>query len=68
MRIADYQVSSVIKSYMKLMKVRASKSADGIEEVVVISGEGKNLLLGRIEEQMSKRVKKQLRRRIDPGR
>ena len=68
MRIADYQVSSVIKSYMKLMKVRASKSADGIEEVVVISGEGKNLLLGRIEEQMSKRVKKQLRRRIDHGR
>ena len=64
MRIADYQVSSVIRSYMKLMKVRASKSA-GVEEEVVISEEGKSLLLGRIETQMSKRINKQLRHRIE---
>jgi len=65
MVISDYQISSVIKTYMKNMKVRAKSierdpAGNGSQEDdVLISQEGiKRMLFGRIGEQMTEKLKK----------
>ena len=66
MVISDYQISSVIKTYMKNMKVRAKSTEkdpannNGTQEDnVLISEEGiKRMLFNRIGEQMTERLKK----------
>jgi hypothetical protein len=64
MTISDYQISSVIRTYMKNMKVRAGqieKNADTFtrEDEVNISREGmKKMLYDRIGEQVTEKLKK----------
>jgi hypothetical protein len=66
MTISDYQISSVIKTYMKNMKVKAKcvekePANDGVihEDNVMISEEGiKKMLFDRIGEQMTERLKR----------
>ncbi|MCX8022940.1 MAG: hypothetical protein N2745_09230 [Syntrophorhabdaceae bacterium] len=65
MTISDYQVSSVIKTYMKHMKVRIKssenreeKSIPFPEDRVIISDEAiKKMLYNRIGEQMAEKLK-----------
>ena len=64
MTISDYQISSVIRTYMKNMKVRVGqveKSYDYApkEDEVSISREGmKKMIYDRIGEQMTEKLKK----------
>jgi len=64
MTISDYQVGSVIKTYMKIMKAKVKEKEDAPtqklkDEVVAISQEGiKKVLYDRISEQMVERSKK----------
>jgi hypothetical protein len=66
MSISDYQISSVIKTYMKNMKVKAKcveqEPPNGNimhEDNVMISEEGmKKMLFDRIGEQMTERLKR----------
>jgi hypothetical protein len=65
MVISDYQISSVIKTYMKNMKVRAKSvekdptTNNAQEDSVLISEEGiKRMLFNRIGEQMTEKLKK----------
>jgi hypothetical protein len=66
MTISDYQISSVIKTYMKNMKVKVKgvekEPANGNithEDNVMISEAGmKKMLFDRIGEQMTERLKK----------
>jgi hypothetical protein len=67
MTIANYQISSVIKTYMKNMKVKAKcvekeEPANGgpiHDDNVMISEEGiKKMLFDRIGEQMTERLKR----------
>ncbi len=64
MTISDYQISSVIRTYMKNMKVRVGqteKGRDGLfkEDEVNISKEAmKKMLYDRIGEQMTEKLKK----------
>jgi hypothetical protein len=67
MTISDFQISSVIKTYMKNMKVKAKgvekEPANGSmvhEDRIVISDAGmKKMLFDRIGEQMTERLKKE---------
>ncbi|HVN96304.1 MAG TPA: hypothetical protein VMT62_07745 [Syntrophorhabdaceae bacterium] len=64
MTISDYQISSVIRTYLKNMKVRVGqveKNHEGLtrEDEVNISREGmKKMLYDRIGEQMAEKLKK----------
>ena len=66
MTISDYQISSVIKTYMKNMKVKAkcqdkeSAYLNNInEDNVMISEEGmKKMLFDRIGEQMTEKLRR----------
>jgi hypothetical protein len=64
MAISDYQTGSVIKTYMKNMKVKLKDREDGLsqepkDDLVTISQEGmKKTLYERIGEQMTERLKK----------
>jgi hypothetical protein len=66
MTISDYQISSVIKTYMKNMKTRVKSlekeptNGNGTsEDSVRISEEGiKKMLFNRIGEQMTERLKR----------
>ncbi len=64
MTISDYQISSVIRTYMKNMKVRMNRPGndqeiDNREDEVAISKEGmKRMLFERIEEQMTEKLRK----------
>ncbi len=64
MTISDYQISSVIRTYMKSMKVRAGqteKNRDQFmrEDEVNISREAmKKMMYDRIGEQMTEKLKK----------
>ena len=66
MTISDYQISSVIKTYMKNMKVKAKcieketvDTGETKEDSVKISEEGmKRMLFNRIGEQMTERLKR----------
>ena len=63
MTISDYQISSVIRTYMKSMKsktVYADKvSEPAVEDKVFISDEGvKKMFFDRIGEKMTERLKK----------
>jgi hypothetical protein len=64
MAISDYQTGSVIKTYMKNMKVKVKDREDGLtqepkDDLVVISQEGmKKILYERIGEQMTEKLKK----------
>jgi hypothetical protein len=64
MTISDYQISSVIRTYMKSMKVRVGqmeKNHDHFtrDDEVNISGEAmKKMLYDRIGEQMTEKLKK----------
>lgn len=66
MTISNYQISSVIKTYVKNMEVKAKyvdkepTNGNGAQEdSVMISEEGmKKMLFNRIGEQMTKRLKK----------
>jgi hypothetical protein len=64
MTISDYQTGSVIKTYMKNMKVKVKDREDGLtqepkDDLVTISQEGmKKTLYERIGEQMTERLKK----------
>jgi hypothetical protein len=64
MAISDYQTGSVIKNYMKNMKVKVKDREDGLtqepkDDLVTISQEGmKKTLYERIGEQMTERLKK----------
>ncbi len=62
MTISDYQISSVIKTYMKSMKVKAGQTEKNFdyvarEDEVNISREGmKKMLYDRIGEQMTEKL------------
>jgi len=64
MAISDYQTGSVIKNYMKNMKVKVKDREDGLtqepkDDLVAISQEGmKKILYERIGEQMTEKLKK----------
>jgi len=64
MTISDYQISSVIRTYMKNMKVRVGQTEKGRdsllkEDEVNISKEAmKKMLYDRIGEQMTEKLKK----------
>jgi hypothetical protein len=66
MSISDYQISSVIKTYMKNMKIKAAcvekelpKGNVMLEDNVMISEDGmKKMLFDRIGEQMTERLKR----------
>jgi hypothetical protein len=64
MAISDYQTGSVIKTYMKNMKVKVKDREDGLtqepkDDLVAISQEGmKKTLYERIGEQMTEKLKK----------
>jgi len=64
MTISDYQIGSVIKTYMKNMKVKVKDRENGSvqelkDDLVAISQEGmKTVLYDRIGEQMAERSKK----------
>jgi hypothetical protein len=64
MTISDYQISSVIRTYMKSMKVRvgqAEKNTDpfmGQDEVNISTEAMKKMLYDRIGEQMTEKLKK----------
>jgi hypothetical protein len=64
MAISDYQTGSVIKTYMKNMKVKVKDREDGLtqepkDDLVSISQEGmKKILYERIGEQMTEKLKK----------
>jgi hypothetical protein len=64
MTISDYQISSVIKTYMKNMKAKIknrenSPTHEARNDLVAISQEGmKKVLYDRIGEQMAERSKK----------
>jgi hypothetical protein len=64
MAISDYQTGSVIKNYMKNMKVKVRDREDGLiqepkDDLVAISQEGmKKILYERIGEQMTEKLKK----------
>jgi hypothetical protein len=64
MAISDYQTGSVIKNYMKNMKVKVKDREDGLtqepkDDLVAISQEGmKKTLYERIGEQMTEKLKK----------
>jgi hypothetical protein len=64
MAISDYQTGSVIKNYMKNMKVKVKDREDGLtqepkDDLVSISQEGmKKILYERIGEQMTEKLKK----------
>jgi hypothetical protein len=61
MVIAEYQISNVIKTYMKNMKTRMTPVAT-TEDSVLISEEGmKRVLFDRIGEEMVSRSKKHFR-------
>ncbi|OPY00661.1 MAG: hypothetical protein A4E61_01938 [Syntrophorhabdus sp. PtaB.Bin184] len=64
MTISDYQISSVIRTYMKNMKVRMNRSGgeremDSREDEVNISREGmKKMLYDRIGEHVTEKLKR----------
>lgn len=64
MTISDYQISSVIKTYMKNMKVRMNRPGndrenDSREDEVNISREGmKKMLYDRIGEHVTEKLKR----------
>lgn len=64
MTISDYQISSVIRTYMKNMKVRMNRSGENLgqenrEDEVNISREGmKKMLYDRIGEHVTEKLKK----------
>jgi hypothetical protein len=64
MTISDYQIGSVIKTYLKNMKAKVRDRENGPvhepkDDVVAISQEGmKKVLYDRIGEQMAERSKK----------
>ncbi|MDD3845740.1 MAG: hypothetical protein PHC90_05195 [Syntrophorhabdaceae bacterium] len=64
MTISDYQISSVIKTYMKNMKVRMNRAGkeqdmEHREDEVNISREGmKKMLYDRIGEQVTEKLKR----------
>jgi len=64
MTISDYQISNVIRTYMKNMKVKVRQVDNEPNMVarndeVVISKEGmKRMLFERIEEQMTEKLRK----------
>jgi hypothetical protein len=64
MTISDYQISSVIRTYMKNMKVRVRQidnepDTPAKNDEVVISKEGmKRMLFERIGERMTERLRK----------
>ncbi len=64
MTISDYQISSVIRTYMKSMKVRVGQAENNPdpfvrEDEVNISREAmKKMLYDRIGEQMTEKLKK----------
>jgi len=64
MTISDYQISSVIRTYMKNMKVRINRAGnehemEGREDEVNISREGmKKMLYDRIGEQVTEKLKR----------
>ncbi|MBP6942169.1 MAG: hypothetical protein KBB65_10390 [Syntrophorhabdaceae bacterium] len=64
MTISDYQISNVIRTYMKNMKVKVRQVDNEPDTVarndeVVISKEGmKRMLFERIEEQMTEKIRK----------
>jgi hypothetical protein len=61
MTISDYQISNVIKTYMKSMKIKANRPEKGPETIaredhVQISEEAmKRMLFERIEERMTEK-------------
>ena len=64
MTIADYQVGSVIKTYLKNMKIKLKEKENGLvqkprDDEVLISEEGiKKVFYNRISEQLVERSKK----------
>ncbi len=64
MTISDYQISSVIRTYMKNMKVRMNRAGnehevDSREDEVNISREGmKKMLYDRIGEHVTEKLKR----------
>jgi len=64
MTISDYQVGSVIKTYLKNMKIKLKEKETGLiqksrDDEVLISQEGmKKVLYNRISEQLVERSKK----------
>jgi len=64
MTISDYQITSVIKTYLKHVKVKAKnneKPNNGnqkIQDTILISEEGIKRLLERIEENVAERIRK----------
>jgi len=65
MTISDFQINSVIKSYTKNMKFRvkafdSDKNANNIvhEDRVLISDDGKKMLLERIGEKTAERLRR----------
>lgn len=64
MTISDYQISSVIKTYMRNMRSRVGRTDsapgdDGVEDKVLISEQGmKRMLFDRIGKKMTERLRK----------
>jgi hypothetical protein len=64
MTISDYQIGSVVKTYMKNMKVKLKEKEDGliqkpIDDEALISKEGmRKVLYDRINEQVVERSKR----------
>ncbi len=64
MTVSDYQINSVIKTYMKYMKIRMGHGDNGCElppeeDNVIISEEGmKRVLFERIGENMTQRLRR----------
>lgn len=64
MTISDYQINSVVKTYMRNMKSRVGLTGrtlghDGAEDRVLISEEGmKRMVFERIGDSMTERLKK----------
>ena len=64
MTVSDYQINSVIKTYMRNMRSRVGRTekaseGDGVEDKVLISDQGmKKALFDRIGENMTARLRK----------
>ncbi len=64
MTVSDYQINSVIKTYMRNMRSRVGRTdkaseGDGVEDKVLISEQGmKKALFDRIGENMTARLRK----------
>ncbi len=64
MTISDYQITNVIKTYLKHVKVKAKNNEKNnhdnkkIQDTIIISEEGMKRLIERIEDNVTERIRK----------